>query len=208
MKATPARTHLDRLSHSRGSSPGWTRRLGRSSRSHRSGQTSILCWCTRRSGRCSTDPHPDRPTDTARRGRETPRDTPKRQSCCSSTPSSWSTTHMDFRWLTATVLTNPCQRFLTRGLALEKTPVVVFSQVRSVCDHQELLKLVGELEVIHVSTLHLLKEQFTTVGELKRTPTNLSSLWLWNTSYAIIRLGLTWILINAILYFIVTSFYS
>lgn len=88
-----AQTHLGRPSHSRGSSPGWTRRPGRSSRCHRTGQTSTPCWCMTGPGRCSTDPLPDSPTDRDPPGVKTPRGKAERQSCSSSRPSSRRSRH-------------------------------------------------------------------------------------------------------------------
>lgn len=133
--------YLGRLSRSRGSSPEWTRRLGRSSRCRRSGQTSILYWHKTRPAQCSTGPLPDSLTDTDWPGvTQTRRDKAKRQNrCCSPRGSSWRQ-----------------QRAPSTGsLSLARywgSVLFICCQVRQ---NQEWSGSVSSTEVIHMSTVSL-----------------------------------------------------
>lgn len=133
--------YLGRLSCSRGSSPGWTHRLGRSSRCRRSGQTSILYWHKTRPGQCSTDLLPDSLTDTDWPGvTQTRRDKAKRQNrCCSPRGSSWRQRRAPS----------------TGSLSLaryRRSVLFICCQVRQ---DQEWNGSVNSIEVIHVSTVSL-----------------------------------------------------
>ena len=153
---SPWDTHPDRRPHSRGSSPGWRRRPGRSSTGRRSGPPSSPHWCRTGPGRSSTGPRPGSPPGPGRHGTQTHWDTATWRSRCASSnnlnPASRPPPAAATAPLSLSVWGYPPCREDPWCCGM----VICGQQHRNI---QGTRTLISQMEVMHVSTLHLLKEQ-------------------------------------------------